>query len=199
MTPSSTPDGPLISASLCQGPAVLAALDWPADCGAESVFLGRTRRESHPQFGNLLHLEYECYAPMAQKLLIDMAQDAAARWGCKAVRIVHAVGRVDLGQASVVIQVATPHRDEAFTACRYLIDRIKHELPIWKREVWERGSTFVEGCCAHHDDEAAPPAGPGQMEPPDEDDDHPARGPTGEPGDDRPTSRRHGRKAGDRP
>lgn len=151
---------PQIDTALCQGPAAIAALDWPADCGAENLFVGRTRRETHAQFGELIRLEYECYGPMALKLLDTMAREAAARFGCRAVRIVHAQGRVDPGQASVVIQVATPHRGEAFAACRYLIDRIKHELPIWKREVWERGETFVQGCCAHKHD-AASPAVPG--------------------------------------
>ncbi|MCX5658965.1 MAG: molybdenum cofactor biosynthesis protein MoaE [Planctomycetota bacterium] len=152
--------GAAIDVALCQGPAAIAALDWPGGCGAENVFVGRTRRERHAEFGELIRLEYECYGPMALKLLDAMARDAATRFGCRAVRIVHAQGRVEPGQASVVIQVATPHRGEAFAACRHLIDRIKHELPIWKREVWERGETFVEGCCAHSHDEK-PAADPG--------------------------------------
>ncbi|MCE9590614.1 MAG: molybdenum cofactor biosynthesis protein MoaE [Planctomycetes bacterium] len=129
-------------------------MDWPADCGAESVFLGRTRRETHPELGALIRLEYEVYAPMAESLLREMAGAAAQRWGCRAVRITHASGVVNPGEASIVIQVATPHRGEAFEACRYLIDRVKHELPVWKREIWERGTTFVKGCCAHNDADA---------------------------------------------
>jgi molybdopterin synthase catalytic subunit len=112
------------------------------------VFLGKTRQESHPQFGPLVRLEYEVYGPMAEKLLDQMAKDAAKRFGCLAVRLVHARGPVRPGEASVVIQVATPHRAEAFEACRWLIDRLKHELPIWKREIWRDGQTFVEGCRA---------------------------------------------------
>jgi molybdopterin synthase catalytic subunit len=146
------PHTPIILTALHDGPVSADNLDWPTDCGAESVFLGRTRRESHPQFGQLLRLEYEVYGPMADKLMRAMAEEAVNRWGCRLVRIAHAQGVVPPGQASVVIQVGTPHRSEAFAACRYLIDRIKHELPIWKREVWERGTTFVEGCCAHSSD-----------------------------------------------
>jgi molybdopterin synthase catalytic subunit len=149
---SAVPDFPTIVTALHPGPVAAETLDWPTDCGAESVFLGRTRRETHPRFGPLIRLEYEVYAPMATKLLRTMAEEAAQRWDCRIVRVAHAQGVVPPGQASVVIQVGTPHRTEAFTACRYLIDRIKHELPIWKREVFERGETFVEGCCAHSAD-----------------------------------------------
>jgi len=140
---------PRIQTGLCAGPAIVADIDWPADCGAESVFVGRTRRETHPEFGPLVRLEYEVYAPMAEKLLETMAREAAERWGCRAIRLTHAQGAVAPGKASVVVQVAAPHRSEAFAACRHLIDLIKHELPIWKREIWERGTTFVEGCCVH--------------------------------------------------
>lgn len=148
-----TLEPPFINTSLHEGPVEVRPLDWPTDCGAEAAFLGRTRHESHAEFGDLLRLEYEVYSPMAERLLETMARDAAVRWDCRIVRMAHARGVVAPGQASVVIQVGTPHRSEAFTACRYLIDRIKHELPIWKREIWERGTTFVEGCCAHRESE----------------------------------------------
>lgn len=145
--------GPWVRVGLSEHPVAAESLPWPEDCGAESVFLGRTRVETHAQFGKLIRLEYEAYAPMVERMLDEMARDAAQRWPCRAVRIVHAAGPVLPGQASVVIQVATPHRREAFAASRHLIDRIKHELPVWKREVWEHGTTFVEGCCARRDDD----------------------------------------------
>jgi len=126
----------------------VAALHWPEACGAETIFIGRTRGQTHPQFGKLLRLEYEVYAPMAEKLLAQLARDAAEQHDCRAIRLVHARGPVAPGDASVVIQVATPHRGEAFAACRQIIERLKHELPIWKREVWERGQSYVEGCTA---------------------------------------------------
>lgn len=140
-----------IDVGLQDGPVEAITLEWPADCGGEAVFLGRTRMEAHPEHGPLRWLEYECYAEMAEPVLGAMAREAVERFGCRAVRIVHGVGKVMPGEASIVIQCATPHRGEAFDACRYLIDRIKHELPVWKREIWERGETFVEGCCASHD------------------------------------------------
>ena len=137
----------MIEVAVQDGPVSAVDLDWPGACGAECVFLGRTREETHETYGPLVRLAYEVYEPMATKVLRQMATDAAAKFGCQAVRIVHAQGDVAVGEASVVIQVATPHRGEAFEACRSLIDRLKHELPVWKREVWESGETFVEGCC----------------------------------------------------
>lgn len=142
-----------IDTALVNSPVTIAALTWPGDCGAEDIFVGRTRIETHEDFGPLIRLEYEVFEPMAAKLMDTMARDAVAQFGCRAVRIVHAQGAVAPGEASVVIQVATPHRSESFAACRYLIDRLKHELPIWKREIWQRGETYVEGCCAHHPDD----------------------------------------------
>jgi len=144
----------VIEVGVLPNPVTASPLAWPGECGAESVFLGRTRRETHPQFGGLVRLEYEAYAPMAEAMLLAFAQAAAERFGCLAIRVAHATGVVNPCEASVVIQVATPHRGEAFAACRYIIDRIKHELPIWKREVWDHGTTFVEGCCAHRDHDA---------------------------------------------
>ena len=141
---------PTIETSLEQGPVQIAPLYWPNDCGAEAVFLGRTRSETHAKHGQLVRLEYEVYQPMARKLLEQMATKAAGQFGCRAVRLVHSFGAVEPGEASVVVQTATPHRAEAFAACRYLIDRLKHELPIWKHEIWQRGRTVVEGCCAGH-------------------------------------------------
>lgn len=149
----STHTPPVFDLALVPGPVAIDAMNWPGDCGAEAVFVGRTREETHPHFGRLLRLEYEVFAPMANKLMLEMCEKAARRWPVRAARLVHTQGAVGIGQASVVIQVATPHRGEGFAACRYLIDTLKHELPIWKREIWERGETFVEGCCAHRDDE----------------------------------------------
>ncbi len=141
---------PLVVTGIESGPVQAITMNWPGDCGGECVFLGRTRNEVHRDHGALVRLEYEIYEPMAAKLLDAMAADAITKFGCRAVRVVHAEGAVAPGEASVVIQTATPHRGEAFDSCRYLIDRIKHELPIWKHEIWEHGRTFVDGCCAHH-------------------------------------------------
>ncbi len=147
---STVSETPQISVAVQAGPVSAVGMDWPGGCGGECVFLGRTRDESHAELGPLVRLEYEVYGPMAKKVLGTMAEDAAKKFDCRAVRIVHAQGAVAPGEASVVIQVATPHRGESFQACRYLIDRLKQDLPVWKREVWRDGETFVDGCCAGH-------------------------------------------------
>ncbi|MEM7624513.1 MAG: molybdenum cofactor biosynthesis protein MoaE [Planctomycetota bacterium] len=137
---------PLIQTGL-QTEGLLEVVELPMQpgCGGECVFLGRTRAETHPEFGELRRLDYEAYAEMAERQLDQLARRIAATHGCHAVRVVHAVGPVAVGEASVVIQTLTPHRPAAFAACREAIDRLKAELPIWKREIWERGESFVEG------------------------------------------------------
>lgn len=134
-----------IETALVQGPVSVESFDWPADCGGECIFVGRTRAEAHAQLGPLIRLDYEVYRSMAEKVLRQMAQETAAAFDCSVVRLVHALGAVAPGQASVVIQVASPHRDAAFSACRALIERLKHDAPIWKREVWRDGETEVKG------------------------------------------------------
>ncbi|MCP3906155.1 MAG: molybdenum cofactor biosynthesis protein MoaE [Planctomycetes bacterium] len=118
---------------------------FPQPAGGECVFLGRTREEVHPEHGRLVRLSYEAYRPMAERVLHDLARRAVERFGCLAVRLHHALGEVPPGDASVLVQVVAGHRGESFDACRFLIDALKSEAPIWKREVWEDGATWSEG------------------------------------------------------
>jgi molybdopterin synthase catalytic subunit len=82
---------------------------------------------------------------MALRVLRELAQEAAGRFECMTVRIHHAVGEVPLGEASVLVQVVCGHRGASFQACRFLIDRLKEQAPIWKREEWEDGTTWADG------------------------------------------------------
>jgi molybdopterin synthase catalytic subunit len=125
--------------------AAVSLESFPRSAGAECIFLGRTRLESHPQHGDLQRLEYEAYEPMAVRVLNDLAQKHAARFGCLAVRIHHALGVVPPGQASVLVQVLCPHRAASFDACRAIIDELKSTVPIWKRERWADGTTWSRG------------------------------------------------------
>lgn len=111
-------------------------------CGGECLFVGRTRPEHHEQHGELVELKYECYQTMAATLLEQFANEAHARFKTKAINISHSIGRVPVNAASVVIAVACNHRDSAFLACRFLIDSIKSEVPVWKQEVWTNGITW---------------------------------------------------------
>lgn len=118
---------------------------FPQPAGGECVFLGRTRVEEHPEHGRLVRLSYEAYEPLAMAAMRQLADQAVANHDCLAVRLHHTIGDVPPGEASVLVQVAGGHRGSVFDACRFLIDALKERVPIWKREVWEDGSTWAEG------------------------------------------------------
>jgi molybdopterin synthase catalytic subunit len=88
-------------------------------------------------------LEYEAYVPAAEAMLARIGEEIATRWGIERVAIVHRVGSLEVGEASVVIAVASPHRDEAFAACRHAIERIKEIVPIWKKEHYADGAVWI--------------------------------------------------------
>lgn len=91
------------------------------------------------------HLEYEAYQPMAERVLKQIAAEAKDLWPVGEVAIWHRTGRLEIGETSVLITVGSPHRAEAFIACKFVIDRVKEIAPIWKKEVGPDGSFWVEG------------------------------------------------------
>jgi len=112
------------------------------EAGAIVLFLGTPRRYSRGR--KVEHLEYEAYPEMAEAKLREIGQKIEEKWGLDRVAVVQRIGRVNLGEASVAIAVAAPHRREAFEAARYAIDRLKEVVPIWKKEVWEGGEEWIE-------------------------------------------------------
>ena len=112
------------------------------DCGAISTFVGTTRIDESGG-ASVEYLEYEAYRPMADRKLEEIGAEIEERWDVREVSIVHRIGRVGPGEASVAIVVASPRRGEAFEASRYAIERIKQVVPIWKREVWSDGYVWV--------------------------------------------------------
>ncbi len=152
------PHSPVIDISLVPAPVVYepppADLGAAGDCGGEAVFLGRTRAESHPQFGPLRLLRYEAYEEMAVQQLHALAEEAIAEFGAHFVRLRHTVGDVPVGEASVLVQALCGHRAEAFAACRFLIDGLKRSACIWKQEVWERGASWAAGAALAGEHEA---------------------------------------------
>ena len=114
-------------------------------CGGECVFIGRTRPEHHAEHGQLVALKYDCYKAMAQGQLEKIAVEAAARFNIRAINISHSTGTVAVDGASVVIAVGSDHRDDAFLACRFLIDLLKLQVTIWKQEVWKDGTSWSLG------------------------------------------------------
>ena len=95
--------------------------------------------------GSVLWLDYEAYAPLALKAFEQIAAEAAEQWPGARLAIHHRIGRVAIGEASVVIAAASPHRADAFAACRYAIERVKQIAPIWKHEHFEGGDVWIEG------------------------------------------------------
>ena len=108
--------------------------------GGITVFLGTTRAESGSEGQPLAALDYDAYADMARKQMAELAARARKKWPVERLAIVHRTGRVNVGEPSVVIGVSTGHRAEAFDACRWIIDTLKAEVAIWKKEVWRDGS-----------------------------------------------------------
>jgi molybdopterin synthase catalytic subunit len=111
--------------------------------GAIVTFSGIVRGTN--QGKKVLFLEYEAYPEMAAKMMERIGKEIQDTWGLSAVRMQHRVGRLNVGETSVVIVVAAPHRDDAFAACQYAINRLKRIVPIWKKEVFEDGEVWVEG------------------------------------------------------
>ncbi|HBY95250.1 MAG: molybdenum cofactor biosynthesis protein MoaE [Ardenticatenaceae bacterium] len=111
--------------------------------GAILIFLGTTRNQTGGR--SVEYLEYEAYEPLALRQMETIAAEIRQRWPeVKGVALAHRVGRLAIGEASIGIAIATPHRVHAFAACRYAIDRAKESLPVWKKEVWEGGEEWIE-------------------------------------------------------
>ena len=109
--------------------------------GAVATFTGTVRRQSRGR--EVTHLEYEAYAEMAEDLMARLAGDLEARYDLCSIAIHHRVGRLEVGEASVVIAVSAPHRQDALAACKDAIDRLKETVPLWKKEVYEGGEEWV--------------------------------------------------------
>jgi len=131
-------------ALLTREPIDLLALQGTAAAdGALCLFVGVVR--DHHQGRRVLRLEYEAYEEMALPLLERIERQALQRWPVSAVRIVHRLGPLEVGAASVAVGVCSAHRDEAFAACRWAIDTLKATVPIWKKEYGEDGAVWMEG------------------------------------------------------
>jgi molybdopterin synthase catalytic subunit len=131
-------------ARLVRAPIDLAALEitTPKD-GALCLFVGVVRNENAGR--PVLRLEYEAFEEMALGLMHELEAEALRRWPVTGVKVVHRLGPMEIGEASVAVAVASPHRAEAFEACRYVIDALKATVPIWKKEFYADGAVWLEG------------------------------------------------------
>jgi molybdopterin synthase catalytic subunit len=128
---------------LVREPIDVAALqDVASRDGALCLFLGVVRGENDGR--PVLRLEYEAYEDMAVPLMEEIAADARRRFGVSDVRIVHRLGRLEIGEVSVAVAAVSPHRAEAFAACRHAIDTLKARVPIWKKEFYADGAEWRE-------------------------------------------------------
>lgn len=109
--------------------------------GAVTTFIGMVREWTHGR--KTLYLEYQAYVPMAEKKLEEIGNEVQEKWPETIVAVAHRIGRLDISDAAVVICVSSPHRDAAYEANQYIIERIKQIVPIWKKEHWEDGETWV--------------------------------------------------------
>jgi molybdopterin synthase catalytic subunit/molybdopterin converting factor small subunit len=129
---------------LLAGPLDVAAVIAEAeheDAGAVASFVGTVRRRSRDR--DVHHLEYEAFEEMAEPMLERLAAELTTRHGLCAVAIHHRVGRVEIGEPSVVIAVSAPHRAAALEACREAIDTLKETIPLWKKEVYAGGEEWI--------------------------------------------------------
>ena len=112
-----------------------------AEAGAVATFVGTTRARSRGR--EVLYLDYEAYEGMAEQVMADLAAELERRHELCAIAIHHRVGRVEIGETSVVIAVSAPHRAAALAACREAIDELKVSVPLWKKEVYVGGEEWI--------------------------------------------------------
>jgi molybdopterin synthase catalytic subunit len=113
------------------------------ESGAMVVFIGTVRKSSRGR--EVKYLEYEAYGEMALREFAKIGQEIKQMWNVRKLAIVHRIGKLNLGEISVLIVVTAPHRDEAYRASRYVIEKLKQSVPIWKKEVWEGGEEWIQG------------------------------------------------------
>ena len=128
--------------------ALVRALD-ATGIGAIATFIGLVRDNNLGR--KVLHLEYEAYEPLALRGLERIVAEVAEQWPAVRLGIHHRIGRMAIGEASVAIAAASPHRADAFAASRYAIERVKQIVPIWKHEYFEGGDVWIEGATADPD------------------------------------------------
>ena len=151
-TESTTPDRHAISPDPLDPTAIATTVTSDAK-GALTTFIGLVRDQNAGQ--RVRWIDYEAHVPLARTVFARISHEAAERWPDAALAIHHRIGRVAIGEASVVIATASAHRADAFAACRFAIERVKQIAPVWKHEHFDGGAVWIEGATADPDDEAA--------------------------------------------
>ena len=120
----------------------VAAVESPG-AGAINVFLGVVRDNNLGR--TVQHLEYDAYPAMAEKVMRELAEEAKSRFTLEDVAVLHRTGRLEIGEASLLVVVSCGHRAESFEAGHWLVNEIKKRVPVWKKEVWDDGEEWIEG------------------------------------------------------
>ena len=120
------------------------------ECGGIGVFVGTVR--NHHEGKAVKALKYTSYAPVAEKMIRQIEQEIQHKYGVAYVRVIHRIGALDIGEKAIIAIAYAAHRREAFAACEEAVERVKHEVPVWKEEFYMDGSSqYVEGCCIRKD------------------------------------------------
>jgi molybdopterin synthase catalytic subunit len=131
-----------VTESVLDPAEAIAAVASPA-AGAINVFLGVVRDNNLGR--QVEYLDYEAYPSMAEKVMAEIATEAMARFGLEDVAVLHRTGRLEIGEASLLIVVSCGHRAASFEGGHWLVDEVKKRVPVWKKEVWEGGESWIEG------------------------------------------------------
>lgn len=128
----------------------LLAMQHFPECGGLALFAGTVR--NHHDGKDVQSLKYTAYKPLAEKMIRQIEQDIEQKYGVSYVRVVHRIGHLNIGEVAIYAVARSDHRREAFAACEEAVERVKHEVPVWKEEFYTDGSSvFVEGCCIRTD------------------------------------------------
>jgi molybdopterin synthase catalytic subunit len=111
--------------------------------GAIDVFLGVVRNTSLGR--TVSYLEYDAYPSMAEKVMREIAEEAKGRFVLESCAVMHRTGRLEIGEASLLIAVSSAHRAASFEGCHWLVNEVKRRVPVWKKEVWDDGENWIEG------------------------------------------------------
>ncbi|WP_168397677.1 molybdenum cofactor biosynthesis protein MoaE [Acinetobacter indicus] len=120
------------------------------ECGGIGIFVGTVR--NHHEGKAVQSLKYTAYAPVAEKMIRQIEQEIQQQYGVSYVRVIHRIGDLAIGETAIIAMAYAPHRREAFQACEVAVERVKHEVPVWKEEFYCDGSSqYVEDCCIRKD------------------------------------------------
>lgn len=133
----------------------LLAMQHFPECGGLALFAGTVR--NHHEGRDVASLKYTAYKPLAERMIREIEEEIRQKHQVSYVRVVHRVGHLNIGEVAIYAVARAYHRREAFAACEEAVERVKHEVPVWKEEFYTDGSSvFVDGCCIRTDFAAAP-------------------------------------------